>query len=137
MAQLNAYLHFGGDCRAAMTFYKECLGGELELMGVGDSPMAAQMPPAARNNILHGLLKSGSISIMASDWMAPGTMTKGNNISLSLTCGSNKEADALYAKLSAGGTPTHPLKDEFFGYYGDLKDKFGVNWMLNVMKPQG
>jgi PhnB protein len=136
MAQLNAYLHFGGECREAMTFYKSCLGGELELMAVGDSPMAAQMPPAAKNNIMHALLKSGAISIMASDWMAPGTMTKGNNISLSLSCSSNKEADALYAKLSAGGTAAHPLKDEFFGYYGDLKDKFSVNWMLNVMKPQ-
>jgi PhnB protein len=136
MAQLNAYLHFNGDCREAMNFYKSCLGGELELMAVGESPMAAQMPPGAKNNIMHSLLKSGSLSIMASDWMSPGTMTKGNNISLSLSCSSNKEADALYAKLSAGGTASHPLKDEFFGYFGDLKDKFGITWMVNVMKPQ-
>lgn len=136
MAQLNAYLHFSGDCREAMNFYKACLGGELNLMVVGDSPMAAQMPPAAKNNIMHALLKSGNISIMASDWMAPGSMTKGNNISLSLSCSSNKEADGLYAKLSAGGTASHPLKEEFFGYYGDLKDKFGITWMVNVEKPQ-
>ena len=63
MAQLNAYLHFSGDCREAMNFYKACLGGELNLMVVGDSPMAAQMPPGAKNNIMHALLKSGSISI--------------------------------------------------------------------------
>ena len=136
MATLNAYLHFGGNCREAMEFYKGCLGGELELMGVGDSPMAAQMPPEAKKNILHSLLKSGDITIMASDWMAPGSMTKGNNISLSLSCKSNKEADGLYAKLSAGGTASHPLKDEFFGYFGDLKDKFGVTWMISVEKPQ-
>ncbi len=106
------------------------------MMGVGDSPMAAQMPPAARNNVLHALLKSKDITIMASDWMGSGTMTKGNNISLSISCGSNKEADGLYAKLSAGGTASHPLKDEFFGYFGDLKDKFGITWMLNVEKPR-
>jgi PhnB protein len=136
MPQLNVYLHFGGDCRAAMTFYKECLGGELKLMSVGDSPMAAQMPPAAKNNVLHGLLTSGNMTIMASDWMSPGSMTKGNNISLSISCASTKEADALYARLSAGGTASHPLKDEFFGYFGDLKDKFGITWMLNYEKPQ-
>ncbi len=136
MAQLNPYLHFGGDCRQAMTFYKECLGGELNLMSVSDSPMAAQMPPAAKNNVLHASLKTKDITIMASDWMAPGTMTKGNNISLSLSCSSTKEADALYARLSAGGAATHPLKDEFFGYYGDLKDKFGIAWMVNFEKPR-
>jgi PhnB protein len=136
MAQLNAYLHFSGDCRAAMTFYKECLGGELNLMAVGDSPMAVNMPPAAKNNILHGLLKTDTIVIMGSDWMAPGTMTRGNNISLSLSCSSTKEADALYAKLGAGGTATHPMKDEFFGYHGALRDKFGVNWMLSYETPR-
>jgi PhnB protein len=51
-------------------------------------------------------------------------------------CGSNKEADTLYAKLSAGGNATHPMKDEFFGYYGDLTDKFGIRWMISHMKPQ-
>jgi PhnB protein len=133
---LNTYLHFDGNCREAMTFYKECLGGELSMMSVGESPMAAQMPPEAKKNILHALLKNGSITLMASDMMGPGGVTKGNNVSLTLNCSSNKEADALYAKLSAGGKATHPMKEEFFGYYGDLTDKFGLNWMLNHEKPQ-
>jgi uncharacterized glyoxalase superfamily protein PhnB len=28
------------------------------------------------------------------------------------------------------------MKEEFFGYYGDLTDKFSLNWMLNHEKPQ-
>jgi PhnB protein len=119
-----------------MTFYKECLGGELNLMTVGESPMAAQMPPEAKKNILHAQLKNGAITLMASDMMGPGGVTKGTNISLTVNCSSNKEADALYAKLSAGGTAIHPMKEEFFGYYGDLTDKFGLNWMFNYEKPQ-
>jgi PhnB protein len=133
---LNTYLHFDGNCREAMTFYKECLGGELSMMSVGESPMAAQMPPEAKKNILHAKLDSGSVTIMASDMMGPGGVTKGTNVSLTLNCSSNKEADALYAKLCAGGKATHPMKEEFFGYYGDLTDKFGLNWMLNHEKPQ-
>ena len=27
MTRINAYLHFAGNCREAMTFYQECLGG--------------------------------------------------------------------------------------------------------------
>ena len=40
MAQLNAYLRFNGKCREAMTFYQACLGGELTIQTVGESPMA-------------------------------------------------------------------------------------------------
>ena len=46
MAQLNPYLNFPGNCRLAMEFYRECLGGELFLQTVGEMPeMAVQMPP--------------------------------------------------------------------------------------------
>ena len=136
MAQVNAYLHFQDNCRQAMTFYKKCLGGELTLMTVGDSPMAAQVPPEAKNHIMHSQLKNGSIVLMASDNMGSGSITKGNQFSLTIECSSNKEADSFYSKLSAGGKSTHPMKDEFFGYYGDLTDKFGINWMISHMKPQ-
>jgi PhnB protein len=136
MMQLNTYLHFNGNCREAMTFYKECLGGELTLMPVGESPMGAQMPPEQKNHILHSQLKNGNITLMASDMFGPAGVTKGTNFSLTIVCGSTKEADALYSKLSVGGKATHPMKEEFFGYYGDLTDKYGFQWMLNYEKPQ-
>jgi PhnB protein len=44
MAQINSYLTFSGNCREAMTFYKECLGGELAFQTVGESPLSDQMP---------------------------------------------------------------------------------------------
>jgi PhnB protein len=136
MAQVNAYLHFDGTCRQAMTFYKECLGGELILMTVGESPAAAQMPHQAKDSIMHSVLKNGTNVIMASDNLGTGSITKGNQFSMTVECSSNTEADTLYSKLSAGGRATHPMKDEFFGYYGDLTDKFGIRWMISHMKPQ-
>ncbi len=135
MAQISPYLHFEGNCRQAMTFYKECLGGELTLMTMGESPMAAQVPPADKDKVMHSQLTSGSIQILASDMSGPEGLKKGSQVSLTLECTSNKEADTLYSKLSAGGKVVHPMKDEFFGYYGDLTDKFGITWMINVMKP--
>ena len=136
MAQLNAYLHFNGNCRQAMTFYKECLGGELNLMSVGESPAAAQMPGVEKKSIMHSHLKNGTIQLMASDRMGPGEVTKGNQISLTIVCSSKKEADTLFSKLSAGGKVSHAMKEEFFGYFGDFTDKFGIDWMLNFEKPQ-
>ena len=35
MKQMIPYLAFNGNCREAMEFCKECLGGELEFMNWG------------------------------------------------------------------------------------------------------
>jgi PhnB protein len=50
---LIPYLNFNGQCREAMAFYQQCLGGELILQKVSESPMSAQMPPGMESNILH------------------------------------------------------------------------------------
>jgi PhnB protein len=44
MTHINAYLNFNGQCREAMTFYQECLGGELVMQKISESPMAARVP---------------------------------------------------------------------------------------------
>jgi PhnB protein len=58
MTQINAYVGFNGKCREAMTFYKECLDGELTLQTFGGSPMEAQCPAGLKDQILHSSLVS-------------------------------------------------------------------------------
>ncbi len=135
MPQLNPYLQFDGNCKEAMSFYKSCLGGELSLMTVGESPMAKDMPAEAKNKVMHARLKNDGMVIMAADNMSPGGSAPGGNISLSVSAGTKKEVDTFFSKLSAGGKVLHAPKEEFFGYYGDLKDKYGINWMLVYEKP--
>lgn len=45
MLNLAPFLLFDGDCAEAMAFYQSCLGGELTVTKVGDTPMKTQMPP--------------------------------------------------------------------------------------------
>ena len=130
MAQLNAYLTFQGNCREAMEFYKECMGGELTLMTVGDSPMAAQTPAEMRGQVMHSQLVSGNLALMASDMMGQEEYKHGNTVHLCLVCQSKAEIASLFKKLSQGGKVTSPLKEEFFGTYGALTDKFGFGWMF-------
>jgi len=130
MAQLNAYLGFNGNCREAMTFYSKCLGGELILMTYGESPMGAQTPAGMKNRIMHSVLTSGKISLMAADRMEEGAQKHGNTISLCLVCENKEEIKALFSRLSAGGKVEHALKEEFFGTYGELTDKYGFGWMF-------
>jgi len=136
MKQINAYLHFGGNCREAMTFYKQCLGGELTLQSVGESPMAGQMSAQEQDKILHAQLKIGEVLLMASDMMGPGGLKTGNGISLSIVGSGRQEVEGFFSRLSEGGKVSHPLKEEFFGLHGNLTDRYGVNWMLTHEPPR-
>jgi PhnB protein len=137
MTQINSYLTFNGNCREAMTFYKECLGGKLTFQTVGKSPLSEKMPKQMKNCILHATLKKDALVLMASDMVSEKGLIKGNSVSLSLNCSSEEEIKNCYAKLSAGGTATHQLEDSFWGaLFGDLTDKFGNHWILNYNRNQ-
>ena len=137
MTQINSYLTFGGNCREAMTFYKNCLGGELTLQTIGESPLADQMPPEMQQGILHATLTKGALVLLASDMVAEEGLTRGNAVSLMLNCSSEDEIKAFYNSLSAGGQATHPLENSFWGaLFGDLTDKFGNHWLLHFDKNQ-
>ena len=132
MAQINAYLGFNGACREAMNFYKDCLGGELTFTTVGESPMAGQCPEAMHGDILHSALTNGGLILMGTDMVAPGGYIKGNNFGLALSCDSEKDINALFSCLSAGGSVIDPLKTQFWGaIFGCVEDKYGNRWMLN------
>jgi PhnB protein len=134
MAQLIAYLQFAGKAQEAMKFYQQALGGELTMQTIGESPMAADMPAEAHNNVLHSALKGDGFVLMGADMMETGDAASGSNVSLCLVCSSQQEIESLFSKLSQGGDVTHPLKEEFFGYFGDLTDKYGFNWMFQFDK---
>ena len=137
MTQINTYLTFSGNCRDAMTFYKECLGGELNFQTVGESPLSEKMPKQMKDSILHSTLTKGALVLMGSDMVSEKGLVKGNSVSLSLNCSSEEEIKNFYAKLSDGGRSDHPLEDSFWGaLFGDLTDKFGNHWLLNFDKNQ-
>jgi PhnB protein len=132
MAQLNLYLTFNGNCREAMNFYKECLGGELIFQTIGESAMADKMPARMKNCVLHAMLSSHALVIMATDCVPEPGLIKGNSVSLALNCSSEKEIKYLYEKLSAGGKASHPLENTFWNaLFGTLIDKFGNHWLLH------
>lgn len=135
MTHLNPYLNFNGQCREALTFYQECLEGNLELQKVAESPMAARMPSEKGPLILHGALsRDGSVLLMGSD-MIGNNLRPGNSVNLCLNCTSDKEINTLFSRLSTGGTIKVPLHQSFWGAtYGELKDKFGITWMLNYTR---
>lgn len=132
---ISSYLTFSGNCREAFEFYKNCLGGELTFQTIGETPLAAKMPKQMKESILHARLVNKSMILLGSDMVGEEGLIKGNSVSLMLECDSEEEIKSCYEKLSAGGKSTHPIETSFFGaLLGDLKDKYGNNWILHFHK---
>jgi PhnB protein len=135
MTVIKGYLTFSGKCSDALTFYKECLGGELTMQKFSDSPMANQMPPEMKDNILHAMLSNNGVTLMGSDMGGMQGVAAGNAITLMLNCSSEEEIRNYFSKLSVGGKVSHPLEDTFWGaMLGDFTDKYGIPWMLHFDK---
>ena len=133
----SPFLTFEGNCRDAMTFYKDSVKGELEIMPFEGAPL--EYPPDMKDKVLHSSLKFGDALIMASDSMPGAPVIKGNNNSISISHSDVAEGERIFNALSVGGNVIMPFADAFWGArFGMVVDKFGVNWMVNceLKKPE-
>jgi PhnB protein len=136
MIGINPYISFPGNCEEAINFYKEKLGAEVLYMGrYGGSPMAGKAPD---DKIMHCTIKIGDSHIMACDSVFKDyPVTIGNNITLAIGTNDLAQADSMFDKMSDGGKIIMPMQKTFWAErFGMLTDKFGINWMFNVDKPE-
>lgn len=132
ITRINVYLTFNGNCREAMLFYNNCLGGILTIQTVAESPMAEQWPANMQQDILHASLEKDELVLLGSDIGGTDGLVQGNTISLALHCSSREEIEHYFTRLSDGGKVTHPLHTFYNGTIGALTDKFGMNWVLKL-----
>ena len=132
MGRIIPYLKFEeARCAEAMDFYHSVFGGDLEIQRVGDSPMAANMPPETHASVMHASLSTDSFMLYGSDMVdengAKPTFAVG-----ACFVGTSDEVKSAWAKMAEGSTIKHELKEESFGTYGDLVDKYGFFWMFQA-----
>jgi len=132
MPQLNAYLNFDGNCAEAMRFYERTLGGKLDLMTFGESPMCDQMPPGSGDRVLHARLALDGGVLMASDSM-PGQPYSGiKGCGLALTYPGVDDARRAFDALAEGGKVTMPMEKTFWAEsFGMVVDRYGATWLIN------
>ncbi len=142
MAKVDVYLNFPGNTEEAFNFYRSVFGGEFRaIIRFKDMPMpGAPTPKNEENKIMHVALPIGKDDIlMGSDALESHgqKVIQGNNVRISIFPESKAEADKIFKALSAGGTVEMPLADQAWGdYYGGLKDKFGIYWMVDYAYPK-
>jgi PhnB protein len=133
MINLTPFLLFDGNCAEAMAFYQSCLGGELTIMKVADTPMKDQMPPVQHQKVAYALLKSGTMGFSATDWLHPRrTPKQGNTVAMYVNGGTYKELRVIFDRLAAGADKAllDDLRDMSIGTYGHLADRYGVHWFF-------
>ena len=142
MTKAHSNLNFPGNAEEAFDFYKSVFGGEFSsVVRFNELPIeGVTIPKEDQDKIMHIALPIGEDSIlMASDSLESlgHALVQGNNVYVSLHPDSREEADRIFNALSAGAKIEMPIADQMWGdYYGALKDKFGVMWMVNHSPPR-
>ena len=131
--QLNPYLSFRDNARDAMTFYQGVFGGDLEVHTFKE--FGASQDPAEESKVMHAQLKApNGIVFMAADTPNQMEWKPGQNISMSLSGEDEPELTRYFSELSEGGSVVMPLEKQAWGdRFGMLKDKFGIDWMVNIL----
>ncbi len=134
--KLNTYLNFNGNCEEAFRFYEQHLGGKVVAMMPWKSmPNAEQhTPPGMADKVLHGQMLLADTELMGAD--IPGAEPM-RSAYVTLSVDSNEEAERIYGALAEGGQVFMKMEGEtFFAYrFGQLRDKFGINWMILHVRP--
>jgi PhnB protein len=134
MLRCTPFLLFDGNCAEAMTFYHDCLGGELTLTKLADTPMKEQFPPEKHDRMINAHLKSGALEISATDWMASPEFDPilGNMSAIFVIGEAYDELKTIFDRLAEGADRERfqDLHQLPFGTYGQFYDRYGVQWIF-------
>jgi len=132
--KLNTYVNFPGKCKEAFQYYEKHLGGKVEMMMTFDEmPEPKTIPPGLEKGVLHARIIIGDTPLLASDGPHVEPM---RSAYLTLSVTSNDEAERIYKALSDGGEVFMPMAETFFAHrFAQLRDKFGINWMIIHDRP--
>lgn len=132
---IYSYITFSGNCREAMLFYKQCLGGRLHFQSVAGASKNTTLPDKVKKCVVHALLQKDELVLMGTDMVGDTGLTKGNAVSLMLNCQSERELRTYFSRLSTGGICLQPPEKNKSGILlGSLKDKYGHHWLLHFAR---
>ena len=86
-----------------------------------------------KDSVLHARLSIGGTELMGADIPNAQPM---RSAYLSLGVDSDTEAERIFAALSESGEVFMPMQETFFATrFGQLRDRFGINWMVIRERP--
>ena len=133
---IENFIYFNGDCREAVEYYAEVFGlDKPEFMICRDVPgipdFVGTDEDRAKGRIMYAGLKIKGSTVMFADAPNNRKLTPGDNVYLTVNCGTIEETTEIFNKLKEGGHVRIALQEVFFTKcLGSLTDKFGLNWFV-------
>ena len=130
----NTYVNFPGTCAEAFLFYQKHLGAKAGIMMThGQSPEQSRVSPDWKNGVLHARITIGDVELWAADIPKAEPM---RSAYITLRVDTDSEAERIFGVLSDGGHVLMPIREEFFASrFGQVRDRFGINWMILHERP--
>lgn len=125
-----------GNAAEAIQFYEEALGAIIlhrDTFAVTPENPEFQLPPEAKDRIMHARLQIGESQLMLSDTYPGQPHQVGSHITIAVSAEDPDKARQIFDALAAGGRVDMPLQETFFSpAYGSVTDKFGVPFQIVV-----
>jgi PhnB protein len=138
MTTINPHINFNGNAEEAFTFYKSVFGGEFSKIIRFKDLASAEFPVAAQeeHKIMYISLPIGQSNVLVANDVPEflGRVNERENRSkILIRAESQAEADKLFAGLSAGGEVEAVMgQSPWCAYYGAFRDKYGIEWLIEV-----
>ncbi|EAD3287364.1 glyoxalase/bleomycin resistance/extradiol dioxygenase family protein [Listeria monocytogenes] len=132
---LNVYLNFRTQSRDAIAFYEEIFGTKCtDLLTYGEIETAEEpIEDSLKNLVLNASLVIDGVKVMFSDVPKSRPLTFGDNITFVIDTSDEIKLTKQFHQLAEGGTVVMPFAKTFWSEkFGEVKDKFGIDWQLNL-----
>lgn len=136
MQKIIPHLWFDTEAKEAAEFYVSAFGKDSKIT---HSSVLKNTPSGDCDVLSFDLCGYSFMAISAGPYFKINpTISFMLNFDPSLDPDARKNLDALWEKLSDGGTALMPLDAyPFSDHYGWIQDKYGVSWQLILTKPEG
>lgn len=130
---LNPYLVFDGNAQEAALFYADVFGlDQPQLMTFGEIHSTEELPPGAKDLIMHTYLDIAGGKLMISDNFPGMPYTPGDNFTIAYVSNDEQAIRDAFEKLKDGGTVKMELQETPWSKcYGSVTDKFNIEWQFS------
>jgi PhnB protein len=126
---MYTYVNFAGTCREAFRYYETHLGGKVGMMMThADAPGPTRLGPEWKDAVLHARISIAGAELAGADIPSAQPM---RSAYLSLNVDSDADAERIFGALADGGEVLTKMEETFFASrFGQVRDRFGINWMI-------
>ena len=132
--KMTTYINFPGSCVEAFRYYEKHLGAKPGMMMTHAQMQGpSQLGPEWKDKVLHARIEIGGVELAAADIPNAEPM---RSAYLTLAVDSDQEAERIFGALADGGRVLMAMVETFFASrFGQVRDRFGINWMILHERP--